>query len=422
MKQKMMVIISIITTFTILCTLFSTNANAATTYTENKTGNIDGYDFELWKDNGTTSMTLNGGGNYSCSWSNINNALFRTGKKYDETKTWQELGNISIDFNANYQPNGNSYLAVYGWTSSPLVEYYIVESWGSWRPPGSTSKGTITVDGAVYDLYETTRTNQPSIKGTATFEQYWSVRQQKRTSGTISVSDHFKAWEAKGMKMGKMYEVSLVTEGYQSSGQSDVKMTINVGGSVTQAPTPTPTPSQIQPSAGTDQPLRVLADKLRKQGRQIYVGCAIPANMSSSDQNIVKTEFDIVTSENNMKIGAISPSQNQYNYSGGDSVVNFAKSNNMVVHGHAFVWHKYNPGWVDGTKSMMETYINNVATHFKGNIYAWDVVNEAFQKDGTYRINAIGTNGQDGASIFGQKQGKKYIEDAFIAAHKADPN
>lgn len=170
----------------------------------------------------------------------------------------------------------------------------------------------------------------------------------------------------------------------------------------------------------TDLPLRALAEQMRSQGREFYFGAAISANFSSGDQAIAKREFDMVTSENNMKIGAISPNQGQYNYSGGDSLVNFAKANNMVVHGHAFVWHKYNPWWVDGTKTMMETYINAVGTHYSGKIYAWDVVNEAFQKDGTYRINAIGTNGQDGASVFGQKQGKQYIEDAFKAARKAD--
>lgn len=172
----------------------------------------------------------------------------------------------------------------------------------------------------------------------------------------------------------------------------------------------------------SDQPLRVLAEQMRQNGREFYIGAAIPSNFSSSDQAIVKREFDIVTCENDMKIGTISPNQGQYNYSGGDSLVNFARANNMLVHGHAFVWHKYNPWWVDGTKTMMENYINAVGTHFKGKIYAWDVVNEAFHKDGTYRINAIGTNGQDGASVFGQKQGKQYIEDAFIAARKVDPN
>lgn len=174
-------------------------------------------------------------------------------------------------------------------------------------------------------------------------------------------------------------------------------------------------------ATSSDQPLRVLAEKMRSQGRDFYIGAAVPSNFSSSDQNIVKTEFDIVTCENDMKIGGISPSQGQFNYSGGDRIVSFAKQNNMIVHGHAFIWHKYNPGWVDGTKSMMESYINTVANHFKGSVYAWDVVNEAFQKDGTFRINAIGSNGQDGSSIFGQKQTKKYIEDAFIAANKADP-
>lgn len=228
MKRKIATILSMC--FTIVFSMFALNVQAATTITDVQTGTIDGYNYELWKDNGTTSMTLNGGGTFSCQWSNINNALFRTGKKFNETQTYQQLGSISLNYACNYQPSGNSYLAVYGWTSSPLVEYYIVDSWGSWRPPGATSKGTITVDGGTYDVYETTRTNQPSIKGTATFEQYWSVRTTKRTSGTITVSDHFKAWEKMGMPMGKMYEVSLVVEGYQSSGKADVTtMQLNVG-------------------------------------------------------------------------------------------------------------------------------------------------------------------------------------------------
>lgn len=223
-------------------TLATVNLQAQTTITSNQTGVHDGYNYELWKDSGNTRMTLNSGGTFYCEWSNINNALFRKGKKFDETKTHQQLGNISVNYGCNYQPNGNSYLCVYGWTVDPLVEYYIVDSWGSWRPPGATSKGTITVDGGTYDIYETTRTNQPSIKGTATFQQYWSVRTSKRTSGTISVSQHFNAWENRGMRLGKMYEVALCVEGYQSSGNADVySNTINVGGGGGY-PTPTPPP------------------------------------------------------------------------------------------------------------------------------------------------------------------------------------
>nr|2F6B_A Chain A, Family 11 Xylanase [Bacillus]2F6B_B Chain B, Family 11 Xylanase [Bacillus] len=194
-----------------------------TIVTDNSTGNHDGYDYEFWKDSGGSgTMILNSGGTFSASWNNVNNILFRKGKKFNETQTHQQVGNMSINYGANFQPNGNAYLCVYGWTVDPLVEYYIVDSWGNWRPPGATPKGTITVDGGTYDIYETLRVNQPSIKGIATFKQYWSVRRSKRTSGTISVSNHFRAWENLGMNMGKMYEVALTVEGYQSSGSANV--------------------------------------------------------------------------------------------------------------------------------------------------------------------------------------------------------
>ena len=65
-------------------------------YFKYKCGAEYDYDYELWKDTGNTSMTLNAGGTFECSWSNINNALFRKGKKFDSTKTYKEIGNISI--------------------------------------------------------------------------------------------------------------------------------------------------------------------------------------------------------------------------------------------------------------------------------------------------------------------------------------
>ncbi len=206
-------------------------AHAATTITSNQTGTQDGYDYELWKDSGNTSMTLNSGGAFSATWSGINNALFRKGKKFNATQTHQQIGNISINYAATFNPGGNSYLTVYGWTKSSLVEYYIVDNWGTYRPTG-TFKGTIAVDGGTYDIYQTTRVNQPSIEGTATFNQYWSVRQSKRSSGTISVSEHFKKWESLGMPMGKLYEVALTVEGYQSNGNADVTTNVlTIGGS-----------------------------------------------------------------------------------------------------------------------------------------------------------------------------------------------
>ena len=170
--KKLMGIVALLMCLTLVAP--TVTIEAATTIYNNQTGTQDGYNYELWKDYGTTSMTLNGGGTFSCQWSNIGNALFRKGKKFDATKTYSQLGNITIDYGCNYQPNGNSYLCVYGWSKSPLVEFYIVDSWGTWRPPGGTSKGQIYVDGGTYDVYETTRVNQPSIEGNTTFKQYFA--------------------------------------------------------------------------------------------------------------------------------------------------------------------------------------------------------------------------------------------------------
>lgn len=195
--------------------------STAQTITSNRVGQHGGYTYEFWKDNsGSGTMVLKDSGSFSCTWNNINNILFRKGKR-------PGVENQTVTYSAEYNPSGNSYLAVYGWTRNPLVEYYIIDTWGSGRPPGGTPKDTITTDSGTYDIYETTRTNAPSIEGTKTFQQYWSVRQTKRTSGTITCANHFNAWASKGMIMGSFYEVSLVVEGYRSDGNADVTMSMS---------------------------------------------------------------------------------------------------------------------------------------------------------------------------------------------------
>lgn len=88
----------------------------------------------------------------------------------------------------------------------------------------------MTADGSVYDIYVSTRTNQPSIDGTATFQQFWSVRRNKRSSGTVNTATHFNAWSAAGLKLGTQHNYQIVaTEGYFSSGSASI--TVSEGSS-----------------------------------------------------------------------------------------------------------------------------------------------------------------------------------------------
>lgn len=180
-----------------------------------RVGSHCGLTYEIWTDTGSACMTNTANG-FRAIWDQGDgNYLARKGVRPGSTRP-------VVTYSANYRPNGNSYLGVYGWTQNPLVEFYIVDSWGTWRPPGTQAIGTVQVDGGTYEIYRSLRENKPSIEGDKTFYQYWSVRTQKRTSGTITVAPHFAAWASYGLQMGSFYEVSLVVEGYHSSGNADV--------------------------------------------------------------------------------------------------------------------------------------------------------------------------------------------------------
>jgi endo-1,4-beta-xylanase len=191
----------------------------------NRTGMHEGFFYTFWKDAGTACMTLGAAGSYHLDY-DLRPGNLVAGTGWRTGSATRRVGYRA----AVFEPGSNSYLALYGWSTDPLVEYYVVDSWGSdFTPPGegAPALGTVETDGGTYTIYRTRRIEKPSIRGTRTFDQYWSVRTERRPTGTdqaITFANHVAAWRGHGMELGTMNYQVLATEGYGSTGRSLVRV------------------------------------------------------------------------------------------------------------------------------------------------------------------------------------------------------
>jgi len=223
LKRLSMVAVTRLAPAVLALALLGGGAVQAQTVCTNQTGTNNGFYYQMYLSSGTACMTLGNGGNYSTSWSLGSSGNMVAGKGWSTGSTTRNIG-----YNAGvWNPGANAYLALYGWSTNPLIEYYVVDNWGAFTPPGSgaTFMGTVNSDGGTYNIYRTQRVNAPSIIGNATFYQFWSVRTSKRATGvnsTITFSNHVNAWRSHGMNLGNMNYQIMATEGYGSTGSSNL--------------------------------------------------------------------------------------------------------------------------------------------------------------------------------------------------------
>jgi endo-1,4-beta-xylanase len=162
---------------------------------------------------------------------------------------------------------------------------------------------------------------------------------------------------------------------------------------------------RIALSALSSYPIGTAIDFVELENNPLYKSIAIK-------------QFNSITPENIFKAQYIHPEPLLFNWAEADSLLSFCQNNNKRLHGHTLIWHQQLPQWIldyqgsiSDWEQLMKVHIQTIITHYKNKVTAWDVVNEAFNEDGTLRN-----------SIWKQKIGIGYIEKAFIYAREADPN
>jgi endo-1,4-beta-xylanase len=198
-------------------------AKAATTLCSNQTGTNGGYYYQSWSNGqGSACITLNSGNSYSTTWSGIGDFVDGVG--------WSPGSSSTVNFSSSLSASGGtSLISLYGWSTNPLVEYYITENYVGSPNTAGTYEGQVTSDGGTFNIYEHQQVNQPCITGNScTFEQYLAYRTSPVSSGTITTQNFINAWASHGMNLGTLNYQILATESY-GGGSGNSSVTVSQG-------------------------------------------------------------------------------------------------------------------------------------------------------------------------------------------------
>lgn len=177
-------------------------------------------------------------------------------------------------------------------------------------------------------------------------------------------------------------------------------------------------------------------------GEDFVLGTAVRPDQleeGSEYEALINKHFNAIVAENVMKVEPMRPSEDVYYWDDADTIVNYAYDNDKLMRGHALVWHSQIPSWFfkdseDSSKEVssedllqrMTEHITTVASRYEGKIYAWDVVNEVMadgiSENGLRRDNENSKWARIIGDLDGDGDDDDYIEAAFKAARKADPN
>jgi hypothetical protein len=199
-----------------------------TQHSGNSQGGSNNLAWQIWSNQGSGTLTTFSTPAFSAAWNNSGDYLGRLGFEWGNSgKTYDQYGTITAGFAFKKSGSGGgfSYIGIYGWSTNPCVEWYILDdSFGQmpFNPYNSSQKGTGTIDGESYKFFSnSTNGTGGSRCNQSSWSQFWSIRQKARQCGTITISDHFKAWDAAGMKLGNLLEAKILVETGGGSGNVD---------------------------------------------------------------------------------------------------------------------------------------------------------------------------------------------------------